>query len=1185
MLSALVPAPGALADVGTPPVARRSVPSASGPITSPGVHMARLPRPSAPPLPAVPREKVIFRRVPRAAGGVKIEGPTIVQPHLTNPRSLHNSRAAVQSFLQRQPTTLATPPPARPLERSLSPLGTRSGAPGGSRAASATRRLSSVDVSQPNATGINRWWTYEEGTIPGVGRYMINLWQQNLLMQSDDMDVHYRGIDLAFRRTYNSYSGHTFEDADGSSEIGQYGNGWTNTFDAHVSYNNAPAGGWSVFDVDGARYDYSYDGNGNLVPPPGMEGTSLVTNGGAFYWTKKNGTQYTFYAPYYPAQYAAYNGRIYRISARNSNNYIQFGYAWDGGDSSTSAHLNTIYATTDSGKQAVLEFADFSGRRLCSSLIFPDGQTTVSYSYDGSGNLSIVSKPGNDASSARNEQYGGFGQTWLWVTSPRYNQSGAAEGGYLAFYAPSPGAPQIGGVAAVGTVNFTPNDGTNSVLQPAAGTGVSEYSWTPVTAYSGYTTVTDTDGHQEIQYLDGQGRPTQRYRSTGAQWLSTSEGWDAHNHLVATTDERGNETDYAYDANDNTVAVAKPPTHLADGYFRPTAWYVYDGFDNVVAFCDPHATHQLGGDWISGFTAGSNPCSTGTTLAHRFAYTYPGQEPFGELATATEPSTPAASGGYQRSYAYDPSSQGGNDYGLPTSVTGGAIANDDGTNVTPQQTFQYDSSGNLTGYNGGSGTWSLAYDSLGRLTSATDPDNVTSYKSYFPDGSLKQTQTASQHAAGGGATFGYDADDDVTTETHAYANVTGVTHKYYDGADRLVEVQQPQDANADYYGFPWLTRYIYDLSQGGGVAYNGQGSIPGYGNLVVTQSYVATQAIPVANGPDPLGASYAQWRDVRATAFDALDRKTASYEAAFGTQAKESLQYDGTGSDGVSVNGELRELDRPTGESVRYRYDEVGRLTNRDYSGGPQTTPGFSAAYDENGNLLTRGTSAFPGEALAYDAMNRLVSDVEPQNSAHNTVSHTYYPNGWPRAVGLMTATTNTPAVYSWSYRADGKRQTLGLENTQTFAWTYSAAGRVLSQSDPFTGSTIDYSALNTPDGPANMQPESMAYDAYGRLTSQTMPGGVLYSGFSYDGEDQVQAFTGATSPPSSAPAQAEFCAHLSARNEAYADQSVVLPSMEGGAAPSPAFCTPSPNVTWAGGLPKNWASGITVSRPLSGPG
>jgi hypothetical protein len=85
-----------------------------------------------------------------------------------------------------------------------------------------------------------------------------------------------------------------------------------------------------VHDVDGARYDYCFNSTGQLIPPPGMQGTSLVANpdGGSFYSTKKSGTQYTLFAPYYSGTSATYSGRIYRISGRNENNFIQFAYAW-----------------------------------------------------------------------------------------------------------------------------------------------------------------------------------------------------------------------------------------------------------------------------------------------------------------------------------------------------------------------------------------------------------------------------------------------------------------------------------------------------------------------------------------------------------------------------------------------------------------------------------------------------------------------------------------------------------------------------------------------------------------------------------------------------------------------------------------------------------------------------------------
>ncbi|HTV72148.1 MAG TPA: DUF6531 domain-containing protein [Candidatus Acidoferrales bacterium] len=110
-----------------------------------------------------------------------------------------------------------------------------------------------ITAGQVPGTGINPWWTYEEGTIPGVGKYMVNVSNTNLLVQSDDVDVPERGVDLALRRTYNSQSGRDWANDDGSEFPGQFGTGWTNTVDAHLAYNSGVGGsvGLSVFDVDG----------------------------------------------------------------------------------------------------------------------------------------------------------------------------------------------------------------------------------------------------------------------------------------------------------------------------------------------------------------------------------------------------------------------------------------------------------------------------------------------------------------------------------------------------------------------------------------------------------------------------------------------------------------------------------------------------------------------------------------------------------------------------------------------------------------------------------------------------------------------------------------------------------------------------------------------------------------------
>jgi len=46
-----------------------------------------------------------------------------------------------------------------------------------------------VNTSVAGTTGINRYWSYEEGAIPGSGKYMVNVANGNILVEGDDIDI------------------------------------------------------------------------------------------------------------------------------------------------------------------------------------------------------------------------------------------------------------------------------------------------------------------------------------------------------------------------------------------------------------------------------------------------------------------------------------------------------------------------------------------------------------------------------------------------------------------------------------------------------------------------------------------------------------------------------------------------------------------------------------------------------------------------------------------------------------------------------------------------------------------------------------------------------------------------------------------------------------------------------------
>jgi len=479
----------------------------------------------------------------------------------------------------------------------------------GPRRPSAQRRTMGVIVGAGTApTGINRWWTYEEGPVNGVGKYMFNIANGNTIVQADDVDVPERGIDLAFRRTYNSQSTHDYAGSDGS-QPSLYGDGWTNTFDAHVAANSIATScgastlyGVSVFDIDGARYDYTANCDGTTFTAPAGVYTHLTMDAGTgyYFWQKKTGTTYYFISlngaapsnPFMP-------GGLYVIWGRNHNNYVQLTYAFDAPNVYTYSTLNKITVSHSDGQSLTLTFQDFGNYRLLSTLTRPDG-AQIAYTYlANTSNLYSVSGPANNAQGTSLQQF----YTWFsgghllqYVFGPRFMASGGSDGGYTLFYwANSSGvlsSVNQGGYMIPNPADL-PGGGQSGPIQP--GTSYINYRTIALTfLYNNtYSVVPDSDGHYVARGFGAGGQVQATARYTGGVYLSTEQSWDANNNIIASVDERNNETDYAYDANGNTIAVAAP----AVNNFRATSMYSYDAQNNLLAYCDPTYVHAVAGDW------------------------------------------------------------------------------------------------------------------------------------------------------------------------------------------------------------------------------------------------------------------------------------------------------------------------------------------------------------------------------------------------------------------------------------------------------------------------------------------------------------------------------------------------------------------------------------------------------------
>jgi len=818
--------------------------------------------------------------------------------------------------------------------------------------------------------------------------------------------------------------------------------------------------------------------------------SKLTWDGGCgYFWTKKSGTRYHFWAPFAACGTpSAYWGRVCQIEARNYNNALNFAYYWAGGNATNPQNLTQIVVTHSDGQALTLSFGLVNGHDELTALQRPDG-VSITYGYDASGNLIEVDSPSN-GSGVRPSTYGyGANHQLTDVESPRYvesvRSSGVATQGDSVQFGYTGTA--VTNVVNVGVVNFTPNDGSNTPLQPGIAGGVQ--AWQRA-AFTGLGTAnvafSDSDGHASKWTVDSFGRVTASAHWTGSLWLTGKAAWDANNNLIAATDARGNETDYGYDSNGNTIWVQEPPVSTNLGSGRPLARYSYDQFSNLIAACDPQYV------WTSGVT--TCPSQLGAT---RYTYDYSNPaEPYGKLVIEISPT------GYQTSLTYD-------SYGEPLTVTGASFAQMNGSTLTPTQTFTYNPTGTLASYNKGAGTWRLTYDTLNRQTSTIDPDagNPTTCTWYEPDGQVAASETPAEYAAAYGSgqcnpqgapgayasTVVYDADGNAlsSTDYRGSKNEAATTLNWYDAADRLVEVQEPYESaltpgmvpfqtgnENDFYPFPWRTRYLYDLSQNAAVSFDGA-SFLAHGNLYQTQSYLeATTSTPVS-GP--------HWEPIKGQAFDALDRLVDKMTtevcpdqyAAGGTGSvlcpavveHTTSTYDESGEAGL-----LGQVTNADGTAHRFvSYDPVGQPITEQQVSLPGAAPSFYRAteYDPDGRPVSV-TNAVGTQTWSYDADGRVTQTNEPSALANaSAVQYSYYPNGLRASLAFAPAGTGQQYTQDYSYNADlaESDQSFSGDNHQyTFLWTYSPAGRMLS--------------FSTPEGT-----QSFSYDDFGRVAGIAYPG------------------------------------------------------------------------------------------------
>lgn len=592
---------------------------------------------------------------------------------------------------------------------------------------------------------------------------------------------------------------------------------------------------------------------------------------------------------------------------------------------------------------------------------------------------------------------------------------------------------------------------------------------------------TDANGqHTDFEY-DAAGRLAKTTDAEGRAW---NYAYDAVGRLAATTDPDAAQTRYAYTPAGRLAAV----TNALDD----SVHYAYDAAGRLARYTDEHGQHTDYAYDDAGRLAGVTDAA-----ANAWAYAY---DPAGRLSGVTNPLGGAAAmtylpGGFPATRTDSETGVWSNTWDqagrlvAATDPLGRATAyayDEVGrlariTDARGQHTdYEYDADGNLTRLTDQHGhhtdyTYdaigqvtsvvhsslilhpsSFAYDPVGRLIRAEDPDGVAVETDYDatglplvrrlgPEAWTNAYDTAGRLASvasplGRTTTLQRDALGRVVKRTDAHGQDTD--HEY-DAAGRLTKTTDPE-------GRAW--RYAYDalgrltrvtLNDGGHADYERDA----LGNIVRITDLGGhdwqrewTPMGRLLRDVDPLARANAYQRD----ALGRLDRVTRPDASTL------DLHYDPLGLVTARVYS--------AGLTLAYEYDAAGRLVKHTNGHGQST----DQAYDEVGrltNALINGTAY----ATTWTPGGRLASVTYADGAL--TVSYTYDPVN-----GRLTSVSDnlSGARVDFLYDADGRLVRQTDEHGRHTDYTHDAAGRV-TRIQSTLGIDLQYT-----------------YDNAGRLVSET---------------------------------------------------------------------------------------------------
>ena len=290
--------------------------------------------------------------------------------------------------------------------------------------------------------------------------------------------------------------------------------------------------------------------------------------------------------------------------------------------------------------------------------------------------------------------------------------------------------------------------------------------------------ISDENGHTTQNVFDLLYNLTSKTLPDGS--LTETRGYDTAGNLVSLTHFNGKTTTYTYDGLNRLLTRTPDPTlseptvsftYTATGKYAAstdasgTTTYTYDSMDRLVTKATPQGTLNYTFDAAGHVATIASSNSNGASVS----YTY---DDLNRLATVVDNRLP--SGSNTTTYAYDPANNLATakyPNGLQSSFTYDSL-NRVTSLVTPVSgyAYQFDPTGKRTQaveLNGRTLIWS--YDGINRLTNEaiTDaPGGKNGTVAYGLDPVGNRLSTTSSVSGVSSGTFGYNADDQLATETY-----------------------------------------------------------------------------------------------------------------------------------------------------------------------------------------------------------------------------------------------------------------------------------------------------------------------------------------------------------------------------------------------------------------------------------